>query len=554
MIPKSKLNQNINGTISFTTEIKTYPILVGKTRILDTQDYAITGDGYKNSLSQVSMQVELNKCNIYVNKIDGDTQEPIEGVTFELLKDGTRITTAKTNKNGQAVFSNLYQGDYQLREVETLENYVLNKELIDVYVEYGTENSKTIKNYYKTGNLKINKTDSETSAPIQGVTFQLLNLKGEEVAKGITNEKGEITFPNLKIGKYKLKEINASENYLLNTAIFDVTIEYNKTTIQNIENEYKRGSLTIDKIDKDNNKITLGNVAFDLFSYEFGKVINTYTTDVNGQLRIEGLRMGKYKLIEKIAGKWYNLAEDTQVNIHWDEMTKLVLENELKKGQIKIIKTDKENEDIRIPGVSFNILGENDELLETIITDENGEAFSKKYPIRDYENLKIQEVKTDDKYILNEDVKTVKLEDGKITQIILSNEKKKGQIEITKVSANYNPITHEKKGTLLTGATFEIYTENNELVDTIIIGENGKGMSKLLEYGNYNIKEKSTGSDNYVLNEKIYHVNIRENGKVVPITIENKSVEIPEEPKEETKIEKQKPKVETPKKLPKTGM
>ncbi len=35
------------------------------------------------------------------------------------------------------------------------------------------------------------------------------------------------------------------------------------------------------KVDKDNHKISLGNVEFDLYSEEFKKVIGTYRTDVN---------------------------------------------------------------------------------------------------------------------------------------------------------------------------------------------------------------------------------------------------------------------------------
>ena len=34
-------------------------------------------------------------------------------------------------------------------------------------------------------------------------------------------------------------------------------------------------------VDKDNHKISLGNVEFDLYSEEFKKVIGTYRTDVN---------------------------------------------------------------------------------------------------------------------------------------------------------------------------------------------------------------------------------------------------------------------------------
>lgn len=47
MIPKSKLTSNIAGDISVASKCKTYPIFYGKTRIANTQDYAVTYDPYR---------------------------------------------------------------------------------------------------------------------------------------------------------------------------------------------------------------------------------------------------------------------------------------------------------------------------------------------------------------------------------------------------------------------------------------------------------------------------------------------------------------------------
>lgn len=625
MIPKSELTQNINGVITIKSKCKTYPVFVGKTRIADTQNYALTCDAYEDFTAMTTLNVTTNTGKIEVKKVDAENSVPIEGVMFQLLKmDGTQIATAKTNAQGIATFSGLYQGNYQLREIVTGENYILNSEVFDITVEYNKTTTKTVANDPKKGNLKINKTDSETSSPISGVTFELRDLNGNMVASGTTDENGELTFPNLRIGKYQLKETATNANYILNTTafeveieynktteknitndykkgnikvsktdsetfqgiegvtfelldlngnmvasgttdangelifsnlrigkyqlketatkpnyilntnVFEVEVEYNKTTVQNITNEYKRGNLIVNKVDKDNHKIPLGNVIFDLFSYEFNRVVGTYTTDVNGEFTINNLRIGEYRLIEKNTGKWYELAENTKVNIAWNETTETLVENELKKGQVKVIKVDEENNEIRIPDVKFEILDNNNKVLETIVTDSNGEALTSKYPIRDYKVIKIHEIETNQWYVLNDEAKTVELEDNQITEVTFTNQKKKGKIEITKISADDNQLTGEKKGTLLEGAGFEIYTENDVLIDTITTGKDGKGTSKLLECGNYYIKEKNSGSNYYLLNTDKYEVEIKENEETVPITIENTSVKVP-------------------KKLPKTG-
>ena len=80
---------------------------------------------------------------------------------------------------------------------------------------------------------------------------------------------------------YQLKEISTNDNYILNEMTFDVNVEYNKTTTKTITNEHKKGDLTVYKVDKDNNRIALGGVTFDLYSEEFKRVIGTYTTDEN---------------------------------------------------------------------------------------------------------------------------------------------------------------------------------------------------------------------------------------------------------------------------------
>ena len=108
-----------------------------------------------------------------------------------------------------------------------------------------------------------------------------------------------MSFNSIRIGDYKLKEVSTNKNYILNTNTFDVKIEYNKTTAKNITNDHKKGNVLVSKVDKDNNKIALGNVTFDLYSYEFNKIIGTYKTDVNGEFKINNLRIGKYSLIEK---------------------------------------------------------------------------------------------------------------------------------------------------------------------------------------------------------------------------------------------------------------
>ena len=220
----------------------------------------------------------------------------------------------------------------------------------------------------------------------------------------------------------------------------------------------------------------------------------------------------------------YVLTEEPQtVILEEDQITDLTFTNEKKKGQIKVIKIDEENNEVRLEGVEFKIYDESGNEVGTLVTDKNGEAVSERLPID--QTYTVQETKTLENYVLTEEPQTVVLEQDQITDLTFENEKIKGKIEITKISADDNELTGEKKGTKLDGAVFEIYNEKDELVDTITI-KDGIGTSKLLEYGNYYIKEVNSGSDNYLLNTEKYDIEIREHMKTIPITIENTSVDI----------------------------
>lgn len=520
-----------NGIATFSNlyqgNYKLREIVTGNNYILNSEVFDITVE--YNKITSKTVANYPKKGNLKINKTDSETHEPIQGVTFQLLDlNGNIVANGTTDINGELTFPNLRVGKYKLKETSTNVNYVLNTIIFDVDIEYNKTTIKNITNNYKKGNIKINKTDSETSQGIEGITFQLLDLKGNIVQTVTTNSNGEAYFNNLRIGNYRLKEIKTKPNYILNTAIFDVEVEYNKTTIQNVVNDYKKGNLIVHKVDKDNHKIPLGNLIFDLFSNEFQRVIKTYTTDVNGEFTINNLRIGEYRLIERNTGKWYELAEDTTVNIAWNETIETLIENELKKGQIRVIKVDKDNNKIRIPGVKFEILNENDEVLEVVVTNEDGEALTKKYAIRDYEKLKIREIETNEFYILNNEVKTIKLKENQVQDVIFTNELKKGKIKVIKVDEENNEIK-------LQGVEFKIYDKNNNIVDTIITDKNGEAISKELKVGQYYKIQETKTLEGYSLNKTCKTIKLTQNN-IENVIFTNKKI-----------------KITVKKKLPKTG-
>ena len=507
---------NENGIATFSNlyqgNYKLREISTLNTYILNSEVFDISVN-YNGTTEKTVTNVH-KKGNIEINKTDSETSEPIADVTFQLIdSNGNVVQTGTTNKNGELTFNNIRVGNYKLKEVKTNINYVLNTTVFDVKVEHEKTTVKNITNDFKKGNLKINKTDAETSKGIQGVTFELQKKDGTVVATATTNEKGEAFFNNIRIGNYNLKEVKTNSNYILNTTNFEVNIEYNKTVVKDITNEHKRGNISILKVDKDNNRIALGNVIFDLFSYEFNKVVGTYVTDVDGQININNLRIGKYSLIEKNTGKWYNLADSTDVKIEWNKTTNTTIENELKKGKIKVTKVDLDNNEIKIPNVTFEVLDKNGKVLEEITTNESGIAETSRFAIRDYETLTLKETKTDKWYVLNDKEIDVKLKENQVVDITLENELKKGQIKVIKVDLDNNEVK-------LKGVEFKVLDESGKIVDTLITDENGEAVSKRLPINQkYTLKETKT-LEEYVLNQEIKTVTL-EHDKITDVTFTN---------------------------------
>ncbi len=388
------------------------------------------------------------------------------------------------------------------------------QDYIVTYDPYGDDSTVTSLNIKTdTARIQINKTDDFTHKAIKGVTFELTKADGTVVGRATTNDKGVATFDKLYQGSYIAREVETNTKYILRTDKFNVNTEFNKTATLNVENEHKKGNLKVYKVDKDNNKVSLGNVEFDLYSQEFKKVIGTYRTDVNGEIYIENLRIGDYSLIEKETNKWYNLAEDAGVEVEWKVTTDAVVENELQKGQIKVVKIDTDNNKVKLAGVTFEVYDENHELLETLVTDENGEATTNRYAVRDFEKLYLKETKTLDNYVLNSEEKEIVLKANEITTMTFENEKKKGQIEVVKVDKDNSEVKLE-------GVTFEVYDEKGNLVDTLVTDKEGKAVTKRLPIDQeYTIKETIT-NEKYVLNDKPTKVTL-EQDKITTITFEN---------------------------------
>lgn len=379
----------------------------------------------------------------------------------------------------------------------------------------------TLKINVNNAKINIKKVEENTEKPIQGVKFALYK-DNKLVQEKQTDASGKISFESLYPGKYILKETSTGEKYILDNNQQEFELKYNDTKEITITNKIKTGKIKVYKVDKDNKEVKIEGVKFDIYSEELKKVIGTYTTDKNGEINVENLPVGEYKVIEKASNKWYNLADEIKLKVIFNETAETTIVNELKKGQIKVIKVDKENNEVKLKGVKFEVQDKEGKVLETIKTDKNGEAITSKYAIKDYENLYLKEIETNEKYVLNDKITKIKLEENKIKNVIFENEKIKGKIKIVKTSKDYNKMNKKKAGSPIAGVKFQILDTDNKLIETITTDKNGEAFSSDLEKGEYNVKEVETDK-NYILNAQIQKVVIKEKQKDIVLNITNDS-------------------------------
>lgn len=474
----------------------------------------------------INMTNKHKKGKLKIVKVDSrDNKTPISNVTFEIWKTETnqKIATKTTGKDGTILIDNLEIGTYKVKEISTNEWYALNEQTNEVEIEWNNTSELVISNNVKKGYIEIIKQDVDYSdIKLENVKFEIRNSKGKLVDTLITDKKGYAKSKLLPIDeKYEVKETQASPKYIVSSDIENVTFtpkENNKQLI--ITNRHKQGKIKVVKVDEDNNKIAIGGVEFELYSEEFKKVVGTYTTNSNGEIIIENLRIGNYKLKEISTNKWYNLADTVEVIVEENKTKEVVITNELKKGQVKVIKVDKDNKEIRIPNVIFEVQDKNGKVLEKIVTNENGEALTKKYPIRDFKELKLKEIQTGELYVLNEELVQVELEANKITETTIENEMIRGQIKIIKTSKEDNYMNGDKAGTPIPNVKFEIYNANRELMDTISTDEEGIAVTKKMVKGVYIIKEVETG-EAYLLDVKEYIVKLTKYDEMLEVKITN---------------------------------
>lgn len=156
-----------------------------------------------------------NKGRIILAKMSSN-KEVLSGVKFGLYSNDKLIKEATTNDNGLILFDNLDFGDYVIKEIETLDNYILYENPINVSLsEENTEIHLNLFNNLKTKNIQIKVSDKDSNTPLDNTEFVLIDKKTGLVYNRAYSLNGIISFMNVPLGDYLLRESKVPSGYKL---------------------------------------------------------------------------------------------------------------------------------------------------------------------------------------------------------------------------------------------------------------------------------------------------------------------------------------------------
>lgn len=486
------------------------------------QEYKVTSDVNISSYNVTS--ITGFPSGSYVSDIFGNKITEFQsGQNFRVMIYKNNISTDFTgivNVRGKCKTYPIFFGEAPSSNVQ---DYAIT---YDAYGDF--ETTERFIEKVNNSTITIIKKDEESLIPIEGVKYKLTYENGREVDLQTTNTEGKINFDKLYPGNYILQEIKANDNYILDDTKYNIKIGYDETITKILTNKHKKGNLKIIKVDKDDNDITLGGIEFDLLDSNKNMIAHL-VTDADGEAIIKNINIGTYTLKETKTKKEYNLCIDEDIVVKWNETSNVVIENEKKKGQIKVIKEDKDYNQIKLSGVEFEVLDKNNRIVEKMVTDENGEAITSRLPIGEY---KIKEVSlgSNVEYILNDEIYNISLENGKVSELHVTNEHKKGKLKITKLDKDNKSIPIEN-------VEFEIIDEDGFRYN-IVSDKSGIAEISNIRTGKVTIKETKT-KEEYVLSKEKYYTEIKFN-RTSEIIIENEkkkgNIEIYKTDDEDNKI------------------
>ena len=486
----------------------------------------------------INLKVSYGSAKIVKLSEDGK----VDGITFRIQGEGVD-QTVKTANGGVFQLDNLKPGAYTVTETEYAQYEP--QEVRRITVVSGQVTTVTFSNTLRRGDLTVKKTAEDGLT--EGMKFHLYgtSLSGIEVNEyAVTDKNGVAEFKDVLIGAgYVLEEIDTPLRYVVpdkQTA----AIEWNKVTNKSFDNDLKKFNVTVTKSDRrtglPQGDASLAGAKYGI--YKGNQLIDTYTTDANGQFTTKYYICGDDWTIREISPSEGYLINTESLHIGAEAKLYTVEYNIAKpldsyeniiKGKVAIIKhCDDGTTKIETPevGAEFEVYlkaaGSYENAEETerdiLVCDEHGFAETKDLPYGEYTVRQING--WDGKELLAPFTVFVS-EDGRVYRFLINNAPYEALIEIVKKDAETGKVIPAA------GIGFKVRnTDTGEYIvqhinyptptdiDIYYTDVTGKlMMPEKLPYGNYEIIEQCTAYG-YVLDSA--PIAFKVDGEKTVVTVE----------------------------------
>ena len=547
-------------------------------KYVPAKSQTVTVEG--NKTATVSFSNVLKRSDIKVIKSCEDNFT--EGHKFHLY--GTSLSGIKvdeyttTDKNGVATFKDILIGTgYTLEEVDTAVRYVI-PDNQTAAVEWNKVNEYHFNNKLKKFRVTVTKTDVEKGhaqgdGTLAGASYGL--YKGSTLVDTYyTDEIGQFTTKYYVCDTdWTIKEISASEGYLINDEVYKVgadpklyEIEYNECK-NAVTEQVKKGKIAIIKHTDDGStqiETPEKGAEFQVYLKSAGSFVNadkdekdTIICDEDGFASTKLLPYGVYTVHQTKGWEGREKIKDFDVFIDTDmKEYKFLINNSNFESYLKVVKLDAETgKQIAYEGAGFEIYDSNNHRISmqftypevteihTFYTNSEGYLITpEKLPYGDYT---LKEVQAPYGYVLDftpipfsitqENSST----DTGVTvvKVKAKDMSQKGVIEITKTGEIFKSVIENEgiytpiyENSNLANAVFEIYAAEDittldgttrcykgEKIDEITTDKNGIAKSKQLYLGKYTVIEK-TAPDTFVNANEQYDVELTYAGQNVTVT------------------------------------
>ncbi|WP_411953819.1 SpaA isopeptide-forming pilin-related protein [Alkalibacillus sp. S2W] len=476
---------------------------------------------------QLSHENLLSPGSVELTK-EGEGGDTLEGAEFTLLDDSENEieTGLTTDEEGVLVVDDLKPGNYAFIETKAPEGYQLDETPIEFEIVFNQQErlAVEVENQYIPSAFNLTKT-GEDGELLEGVEFDLQNEAGETIGEELTtDENGELYIDGLDPGSYQLIEQETIPGYELDSTPieFEIGLGQSDATEVSFENPLSPGSVELTKVGEEGR--TLDGAEFTLLDEAGEEIETSLTTNENGVLVVDNLKPGNYRFVETKAPEGYQLNDepiDFEIVFNQQEPLQISHENLLSPGSVQLTKLGEGGNTLE--GAEFMLLDDSGNEMKTgLTTNEDGLLV-----VEDLKpgNYAFVETKAPDGYQLDETPIEFEIGVNQQTGINLemTNNLLRTELGIEKVDAETNQP--------LQGAIFEIYDQDDNLIDTVTTNEEGIATVEELKFGDYKIVETKAPEGYKKLDEPIEHeVGSDENSNSIMVENSPKSDEIPPSP------------------------